>query len=149
MRKKIAGTLLLFLFVYANRDHAAVIWLFTDDFTFARTASMYEEHLGTLLPSLDKETDRAIMASNVSNGLKADREGIVVRINRKDHLIVLQHKDDSETEVSGLYVHDFRLFEKVNKGEWIGEAAIESVHIIVRKNGEVISEKVMELEEID
>lgn len=149
MKKKIVGSLLLFLFVYVNRDHAAVIWLFTDDFTFARNASMYEQHLGMLLPSLEKGTDRAIMAVNVSHGLKADKEGMVVRINRKDHFIVLQHKDNTETEVKGLFVHDFRLFEKVNKGELIGEAAVESVHVIVRKNGQVISEKIMEPKEID
>ncbi|OLN23487.1 hypothetical protein BTO30_05875 [Domibacillus antri] len=149
MKRKIAGAALLYLLVYVNRDQPAVYYLFTGDFTFARTAYVYERHLGALLPSLHGQPDGAITPVNVSHTLKAERAGMVVRINKDDHSIVLQHNDGSETEIDGVYVNDFGLFEKVDEGAVIGEPAKESVHITRRKNGQVISKQRMGADEID
>ncbi|OMP67550.1 hypothetical protein [Domibacillus epiphyticus] len=148
MKGKIAAAALLYFFVYVNRDQPAVIQVFTGDFTFARTAYIYEYHLGTFLPSIQRNYDEATPA-NVSHGVKAEREGMVVRINRDDHSIMLQHRDGNETEIKGVYVDDFRLFEKIEAGATIGQPAEEYVYIWIRKDGQVISKKRMGTEDVD
>jgi len=145
MKKKILVSFCLFAVVYFNQHTSLMKTIFTRDFSFAAFSAAYEERLGPLLPAMNQTNEGDISVASTDNVLAAEQDGVVMKVGAEQ--IVIQQEDGSEMEVNGLQPHPYRLFERIKQGEPVGIASGKDIEFVERKNGQILSSKIVNADE--
>lgn len=145
MMKKVIASFGLFAFVYFNQHTALVTSVFEQDLPFALFSSVYEERFGLLLPAVGRTSQAPLSYVSTNSPLAAGQDGTVIRI--LDEQVVVQQEDGTEVEIHGLKTGSYRLFERIKKGEMIGDPSGSVIQWTERKDGQIISSRKVNVNE--
>ena len=135
--------------------------LYKENLSFVKFEKIYNKYLGDIFPIelVNNEKISAVfneklsynMSEKYKDGVKLDvvenylvpsqDNGIIVYIGKKDdygNVIILENDDNINVWYGNICNYNVKLYDRVNKGDIIGEVCNNELYLVYKRNGQVL-----------
>ncbi len=133
-----------------------------NNISFIKMKKIYQKYFGNIF-SIDKNLEKTNQVFNekiaykekqeIENGVELTlsnnyiipnlESGVIIYIGKKENIdeITVEQIDGVETTYSNINLNNFKLYDYIEKGEYIGEANNNTLYLYFRKDGKYIDYK--------